>query len=608
MPLFKNNLDIDQNELLRAVIQVETAAPSGIAGQMYYNNSTNKMFYHNGTGWQEFGTAGAGISNGYDRITDGTTTAQASSNDIFKLRTPAGNNILSIVVTNDDATHNDNALFTITEGNIDHGNLNAGSLLDDDHTQYSIISTGAVAPATTPPREGAIYIDTAADTAYIATGVASSADWDAISVSGHQHVTGDISNLSSYSSFTNYYTKSNMQTSGQAQLHWDNLTNVPTLNDYNFSVGSDLNVDQAVDDGDLLDITGSGGIEGSVSKVSTTVTVDLALTDTTVTAGSYGSSTQVATFTVNAKGQLTLAGNSSIDFAGNALQNVVEDTTPELGGDLTVGLFLIKSPDGTDYIDINNGSIALATASTSRLDVTDSGVRIGTGARVTTILTDTTMASAADTNLYTGLAIKTYIDNATTGALVYQGGYNASTNTPDLDTTPSASIKTGWTYTVTADGTFFTEDVQVGDMLIAEQDAPTTLAHWTVVNKNIPDIVDASVTAKGLAEEATDAEVIAATEDGSEARLFVNPGSLAAWANQANKTVTRKYATTMTGAASSFDIDHNLGTKDVQVYVYDTGNTFDKIECDITHTTINRVVVAFSANLGANTYSVTVIG
>ena len=60
--------------------------------------------------------------------------------------------------------------------------------------------------------------------------------------------------------------------------------------------------------------------------------------------------------------------------------------------------------------------------------------------------------------------VKTYIDNATAGGLIYQGGYNASTNTPDLTTSPN-SIEKGWTYTVTADGTFFGEQLRVGDVL-----------------------------------------------------------------------------------------------------------------------------------------------
>jgi hypothetical protein len=51
-------------------------------------------------------------------------------------------------------------------------------------------------------------------------------------------------------------------------------------------------------------------------------------------------------------------------------------------------------------------------------------------------------------------------------------------------------------YTVTADGTFFTEQVRTGDSLIAQIDAPTTLANWTTVQNNI-DLADASTVGIG---------------------------------------------------------------------------------------------------------------
>jgi hypothetical protein len=59
---------------------------------------------------------------------------------------------------------------------IDHGTLSG--LTDDDHTQYSLISSGAGVPSTTPGRVGEIYIDTTADNVYISTDTSSSADWD----------------------------------------------------------------------------------------------------------------------------------------------------------------------------------------------------------------------------------------------------------------------------------------------------------------------------------------------------------------------------------------------------------------------------------------------
>jgi hypothetical protein len=57
----------------------------------------------------------------------------------------------------------------------------------------------------------------------------------------------------------------------------------------------------------------------------------------------------------------------------------------------------------------------------------------------------------------------------------------------------------------------FTEDVE-GDLIISKQNAPTTLAHYTVVNKNIPAILPATTTVAGIITLATQAEVNAGVD------------------------------------------------------------------------------------------------
>lgn len=114
-------------------------------------------------------------------------------------------------------------------------------------------------------------------------------------------------------------------------------------------------------------------------------------------------------------------------ISAGGLANVVEDTTPQLGGDLDLNGNQITSPDGTDQIDIPNGTINLITNSTSRIDITDSGVRLGgANARVTTILDEDTMSSNSATALCTQQSIKAYVDANAGGAFDWGMSYVSS--------------------------------------------------------------------------------------------------------------------------------------------------------------------------------------
>jgi len=71
----------------------------------------------------------------------------------------------------------------------------------------------------------------------------------------------------------------------------------------------------------------------------------------------------------------------------------------------------------------------------------------------------------------TDAASKNYVDTtlAGSGALIFQGGYDATT------TPPSTGVKKGWTYVVTVAGNasgFWTVPLEVGDLIISNQDTP----------------------------------------------------------------------------------------------------------------------------------------
>jgi hypothetical protein len=243
-------------------------------------------------------------------------------------------------------------------------------------------------------------------------------------------------------------------------------------------------------------------------------------------------------------------------------------------------------------------------------------------------------------------AVKTYVDTAVAGASSFQGGYNASTNVPNLDSTPTIDIQQGFQWAVTADGSFFTEQVRVGDLLIANNDSPTTLAEWTTVQGNV-DLATTSVA--GIASFSSDNFAVSAagavtiknngvilgtettgnyvadittegdgitggvSSEGATAALSLTLGSISAgtgtdFVMADSGTASSQYLAPLATAAGSINgelthaatisanatVTHNLGTKDVIVQLYDTV-TFDTVYADIDRATTNTVGVSFGA-------------
>jgi hypothetical protein len=85
-------------------------------------------------------------------------------------------------------------------------------------------------------------------------------------------------------------------------------------------------------------------------------------------------------------------------------------------------------------------------------------------------------------------------------------------------------------------------------------------------------------------------------------------GSSAVTAAIDTTVVARKYSTALTGSATSYTVTHNLGTRDVQVSVRETGSPYAKVEPDIAMATTNTVTISFASAPTSDQYTVTVIG
>ena len=320
-----------------------------------------------------------------------------------------------------------------------------------------------------------------------------------------------------------------------------------------WSLAGDTGTTQTVSSGDTVSIVGGTAIS-TVASATDTITINHASVtraDTTSTASpAFGATfTAVDSVTSNAQGHITALNLKTV-----TLPTPVNPTIT-LTGDVT-----------------GSGTTSIATT-------------IATGAVEFSMIDPVAVITSSegipgndnDVTLPTSAAVKAYVDASVAGGLIYQGGYNAATNTPNLDSPPTiAGIKKGWTYTVTADGTFFTEQVRVGDVLIAEIDAPTTLADWTTVQNNI-DL--ASLTQVGIGN----------VNAGTGISVSYSNGTATVSANATSTTGT------IAAGSLSGTVNHTFGINTMVQTIDSTGET---VFCDVsrTSTTVVATVSAVQAN------------
>jgi hypothetical protein len=410
--------------------------------------------------------------------------------------------------------------------------------LNQFELQNAVIQNLAAAPTTPAPVAGQIYYDTVLDKLRIYTGAA----WLTMpdGTGANDFLTGLAFNTGN----------------GILTATVSNQANVTVDLDGRYALSSAI---PSVGDGTLT-VQGTGVLGGSGTFTAnqagnTTISVthdNVTRTDPSASTLSSNVFTFVDSITTSAQGHVTAVDTKTVTVPDNN-----DNTTYELFGvgstNGTAGVQLDGSDGTLDNVLIVGAGTSSVTRSGNTLTVTSNDQYDGTVTSViagsgmtqtgtstvnptlnviggdgitanandievdSTVIRTTGAQTLGDTKTFTSNVIipvtptlaanaasKSYVDStlAGSGALIFQGGYNAATNTPDLDVSPSASIKQGWTYAVTTAGNFFAEAVEDGDLLIAESDAPTSLADWTVVQNNIGVATAGSTdggTTKGIA-------------------------------------------------------------------------------------------------------------
>lgn len=152
------------------------------------------------------------------------------------------------------------------------------------------------------------------------------------------------------------------------------------------------------------------------------------------------------------------------------------------------------------------------------------------------------------------------IGQAQTGALIYQPtAYVPSTAQGQvIQPSPqtSTSIKAGMVWVVSTLGWFGNEEVDPGDMIIAKIDnAGINPNNYQTINKNIPAIVDATTSVKGIVQLATITDY-----NNNDNTKAVTPLLLRTILDERVGGYTTLFGN---GSATSFVFTHNLGTRAV---------------------------------------------
>lgn len=160
------------------------------------------------------------------------------------------------------------------------------------------------------------------------------------------------------------------------------------------------------------------------------------ITNTGVTAASYGSASQVATFTVNAQGQLTLAASTSIAIAASQITSGTIDTARISGsytgitgvGTLSAGTWSANTigagygGTGQSVYGVGDILYASGTSALSKLNLGTAGYVMTAGASAPQYVAQSTLSVGSATTATTA----TNIAGGTTGALPYNTGAGAT--------------------------------------------------------------------------------------------------------------------------------------------------------------------------------------
>jgi hypothetical protein len=398
------------------------------------------------------------------------------------------------------------------------------------------------------------------------------------------------------------------------------------------------------------DIIGSSVIGGTgltATYVDATGLTTIDLDNTTVVAASYGSATKIPTFTVDAQGRLTAAGEADVATTltingdastttgisllteslqvsgGEGIDVIVSDNTITISGeDASSTNKGVASFDATDFT-VTTGAVTLNAERVQDIvggmvsTNTESGISVSyddTNGKLDFDVNDPTITLSGEV---TGSATMTDLGNVTITTTISAnsvelgtdttGNYVATISGTDNEITVSGSGSESAAVTIgLPDDVSITNNLNVGGNL----NVTGTINAVNTTQINIEDN-KVNLNSNATGTPVVDAGIRVERGDSADVELLWKE-NVDQWQITNDGTnyhaISRKFVQTLSTSATSYTVTHNLGTADVLVQVSETASPYAKVETDVELTSTSAVTIKFATAPSAGEYKVVVIG